>query len=479
MKKFSHELVIIFAMTALPLCACQASPEKSPVVSKNDGSFDANAAVSASESREPDATRPVSYSDTFTSTDGSVEFTLNIDTNITDAAMPVVEVAPHSLTGEDVRRTAQALFGDAICYEARQGTDETLSQKEIQEKINRWTRYASADAIRLLYGTERESTLELVKSFVGEYTKRLETAPGEDTRQPCPWEFREESYYVSNPEDYAGYRQNDDIEAYVEVDGIPYNFSASKRNESDYKLNMMMAYPHDGTSPDGMDSRIFRANLCRTPKPTEAQMDAIRDKAERILSKMDLGQWQIDGCTVECQWFGDIPEYTVRVSAVPVFCGIPATRHPQLWNLKGDDAFASNYYFTDCNFIFSADGRLVRYELQSPVDITSVVNENTAVLPLDELMELAKQSLMLTDANTYGQMFLGMEFDCQVEVNTLDYGLNRVKVPNTVERYYYVPGITLYGTVTLVDGAGDPFYVFEEPVRLVSLNAVDGTRILQ
>lgn len=67
------------------LSACQASPEKSVVVSKNDGSFDVRVVQSAetvsSDKSVESASSPNSefqHKSAFSSTDGTVSFTMNI-----------------------------------------------------------------------------------------------------------------------------------------------------------------------------------------------------------------------------------------------------------------------------------------------------------------------------------------------------------------------------------------------------------------
>ena len=74
---------------------------------------------------------------------------------------------------------------------------------------------------------------------------------------------------------------------------------------------------------------------------------------------------------------------------------------------------------------------------------------------------------------------------CKVDICQLEYGLIRVKVPNTDESYYYVPGMILYGTIdywgeasgNILASSGDPILSNSRIVPLVALNAVDGSFI--
>ena len=242
-----------------------------------------------------------------------------------------------------------------------------------------------------------------------------------------------------------------------------------------------------------MDNRIYRALLCRTPTPTDKQIADVKDRAQDMLNRMELGEWHLDASKVEKQFLGDTVEYTIHVTAVPVIDGLAAIRRPQLANLRCEASYASNYYLTDAEFWFSANGDLVEFNLESPVDIEEKVNENVAVMPMDDLIERAKTHLSLFDQYQHGinkelldmaQNEAGEKFICNVDISKLETGLLRVKVPNTDESYYYVPGIILSGTVDYVGvdtgtvhaSSGESFGL-DRIVTFVALNAVDGSVI--
>ena len=139
------------------LCSCAANPEQDVVISKNDCSFDVNVVQSATQpaGQNESATQNASYTDSFTSTDGSVNFSLNINKEIVSGAMPVVTVSPHLLSGDDVQRIANALFGDAVFYEQGPLLDEQFSKSELQRKLNLHTPYTNGENLIALFGPER------------------------------------------------------------------------------------------------------------------------------------------------------------------------------------------------------------------------------------------------------------------------------------------------------------------------------------
>lgn len=487
------------------LTACAANPEKEVVTSKNDGSFDANVVQSATkpaEGQDTPAGQRVQYTDSFSSTDGSVEFTLNIDTEVSNAPMPVAEVEPHYLTGQDAKRVAEVLFGDAEIYEARPilAPKETIySKSQVQELLTKWAQYTDLEFLLDLYGDERnaETTAEVVKKFIADYSEAYDNFQEEDPRVPCEWTLKPDAYYLYSPDEVAQMDVSDynyGIEAEVTANGIGYIYTVSTRNKVDFKINNIIVRLGDGgISPDTIDIRTYEARLCRTDKPTDAQMEAAQAKASELLAQMELGDWLVDECYLQTiNYYGDTPEYVICVNAVPVINGIPASRRPQLDNLRSKEVYSSNYYLTDASFGFSADGRLVSFQLYSSIDVTEILNDNVATLGIDELMEKAKSHLSLSDRASYGNAESALEsyeetfgepVVCRIDVTELKYGLTRVKAPNTDDSYYYVPALLLSGSVAYCGKDTGTVYETNEQFTgkptwaLVCLNAVDGSVI--
>lgn len=200
--------------------------------------------------------------------------------------------------------------------------------------------------------------------IIEEYTLQFEQAPDESPHKPCAWKFRKTSEYRYSDEQIREEQidtsaDNDEITASLRVNNIEYQFNAATRNKKDYKLNYISAYPYTGISPNGIDSLIVSSQLCRTEKPTDEEMSYAFSLADTWLEDMELGEWSIDQCSVKTTYYGDVPEYVICISAVPVLHGTNAIRYPQLDNLKSKDVYASNYYYTDAYFEFSANGDLM------------------------------------------------------------------------------------------------------------------------
>ena len=488
--KMSYKRILASCFLAVQILAffsgCQKRPDKNAVVSKQNNTLFTSVPTTATEANISNETTDISFVSSFTSTDKSVNFTMDINQNIPVSNLPAVQVSPHYLTSEDAKTVALTLFPDVDFYEAESQLSENFSKSEIQEKLNRWSQYTNTDALEELYGeSESIASLDIIKSYIVDYTKMYEHAPEENPHMPCAWSMRKSSEYMLLEDELPGVdlsNDSDEVCAQFTADGIPYRFSATTRNKHDFKVNIITCYIDDGLSPNNIDERIFTAKLCRKEKPTDEQIALLQEKTENFLSQFQLGQWKVDECYVETRSFGDSLEYMVHVNAVPVLNNVPVLRHPQLMSLRNENGYAPNQYLTDAQFVFSPKGDLVSFTLFTPLDIQKVENDDVNVMPINELLSLAQNHLTLTDSYHYGfgqyLFFYTEEIECNVSVSEMEYGLCRIKVPNTDDEYYYVPSVILKGSSEYIgEESGKTFYVSEEPEVLVVINAIDGTII--
>lgn len=443
------------------------------------------------EYTEPSPVQTAEYSEVFTSTDGTIEFRLSIDEDISAAQMPVLEVVPHTITAEEAKRVAYALFDDAEFYEREPWELYNFSKSEIQEKLDRWSQYADAESLLELYPyrendtTYQSEVADLVNSFIEEYTEKLETAPEENPHTPCAWTFKKTSEYHTPAEELVGMdlsNENDEISAVLTMNGYPYCYTACNRDKEDFDVNMLSACFYSGVSPNGIDEEIFKARLLRTGEPTEEQLAAVKEKAETMLEQMDMGQWLVDECYVETYEAGTFTEYTIHVNAVPILNGTPALRVPQYTALRNPEGTESYYYYTDVEFEFSANGDLILFAMYSPIDIVNTVEGYAEAMPMDQLMEKAKEYLSASNYANYCwllDVYLdeGEEIGCTVDITGLNYNLTRIDNPESEDSFYYVPGITLTGNACYYGKETGKIYYESGDMTLLILNGVDGSRL--
>lgn len=490
--------VLCFAI----LAACAANPDRNAVVSKNDGAFDANVIQTATV---PNVPQHVEVTEEFTSTDGSVEFTMRLDQTIVPPEVPVVEVVPHYLTGEDARRISHVLFGeDAVFYEEEPALvpyGEMFTREDALAAIQRWSKYTNLEALRELYGKHASpSDVEVIKAGVEELTAALDKIPEGKTYREADWTMKLMEAYRYSAEEVAEIDEDDlvgyqSVQVATYVDDIRYTLSFSTRNDDVYKLNSIYVEPGSPMSPTGVDNMFYEAKLLRTEEPTQEQIDAAAKKGEELLNDLGLGQWKVDFCEIWTHDGRGVEEYIIAVHALPVINGVPAIRQPSYGSIKSDNVYASNYYMTEATVMFNAYGTLTGMEIQSPVDVVEVLNDNVATLTMDELVQRAKDHLSLSDREAYGisgellridELGAGEEFVCKIDLCQIEYGMVRIRIPNTEDGYYYVPALKCSGTVDYVGAESGEVYRSsgtnlsandERIVPILILNAVDGSVI--
>lgn len=497
MKKVITLLAVVFI--CMRLCACQTNPSSPVVISKNDGSFDANISKSATE--EIKTAENIQYSDKFSSTDGSIEFTVNIEQTLSTSPMPVVEVGPHKFLPDDVKRVANVLFEDANFYEREPSQKPSYSKEQIQNTIARWSKYANNTTMaELIMDRSNELVVDhvdLLKYYIAQYTEKLDTAPVDNPHIFCDWVFKKDSHYNNLEAEIGGGSQFDELDVIystVENGDIEYIFTASTHDAADYKLNTIDVTLSSGVGPAEIDLMIYRAMLCRTSKPTNEQILSISKKAQNMLDLMELGNWVVTNTYIETSDFEDIAEHVVIVEATLAFNGVAAIYGQKTPSATATNTYTTYYPVSKAVFGFSANGTLVHFRMQSPVDIKEVINPNVVTLSFDKLLETAKSDLVLRDAHAgYGvpadmvymcEEVLNEDLICKSEISTLNYGLVRIDVADSDCTYYYVPAIVLKGNVDYYGKDTGNLCISGSDYRtgdlnLIWINAIDGSIILQ
>lgn len=497
MKNFFTLLAITFI--CIQLCACQVNPSSPVVISKNDSSFDADLLQSATEGTKTDES--IQYFDKFSSTDTSIEFTVNIEQTLSTSAMPVVEVVPHKLLAEDVKRVANVLFEDSIFYEREPSQNPSYSKEQIHNAIVRWSKYANNTTMAELIMDRSDELVvdhvDLLKYYIAQYTEKLDTSPIDNPHTFCDWVFKKDSHYNNLEAEIGSGLASDELDVIystVETGGVEYIFTASTHDAADYKLNTIDVTLSSGVGPAEIDLMIYRAMLCRTPKPTNEQILSISQKAQRMLDMMELGDWVVTDTYVETTDFEDIAEHIIMVEAVPVFGNTAAIYGQKTPSATASDTYSAYYPVSRALFGFSANGELIHFRLQSPVDIKSVVNPNVQTLSPNQLIEAAKKHLILSDAyagygvsadtiNMYEEV-MQERLVCKVAINSFEYALARISVANSNNSYYYIPTIVFKGKADYFGNNTGNLYISSDSygsgeLDLIWVNAVDGSLILR
>lgn len=478
-------LVVVFIMIVTLLVGCQASPKQQSVVSKNNSSEE-----NLFETQAEDETMPsnINYRGNFSSTDGSVNFSININQTFNSGKMPVVEVAPMSITSEDMQRVAKTLLGDVVFYEREPSSNPQYSKSQYQKMINRLSPYANVDAMTTLVGAEQaEDSLVSIKNTISRITEAMESAPDENPHVLCDWTLKKERIYNDSEWDIRGRplsEDNDWLVATCEKDGIGYTYMVIVRDQDDYKINRFILQLGGASVDTFTDRMIYWSKLCRTEEPTKHHITSVQNKVMTLLQKMELGDWKIADTQIETYGTVAEPEYMLRIHAVPVINGIPSIYGQK--NAARAEDYSGAYVLTKASFLMSANGDLIEMRVDSPFSVKSVINENVARIPFSKIIERVEQHLSFSDAGNYGlssddmtivKDYFGENILCKVNVSDAEYGLARIMIKDITDCYYYVPAVIFRGNVEYVGENTDSLYYAIEENSIVCINSVDGSII--
>ena len=470
---------IFLTITLLFINGCQAIPRDQSVVNKDIDFY--NHAIFATQPEDEIMPQSVSYTKNFNSSDGSVQFQIDLHQELLSTKMPVIKVNPKNLTSKDIQRVAESLLSNAVFYEREPSSNPQYSKSQYQEMIARLSPYANIDAMTDLVGNEdAEEMLTSVKTTIAWITEQMETAPNENPHKLCDWTLKKEREY-NDAEWDIGQRplieDNDWLVATAEKDGFGYKYMVVSRNQDDYKLNRFSIQLGGASVDTYTDRLIYWSKLCRTDAPTQSQIDLVQNKVMEILVQMDLGQWRIADTQVEIYGTEACPEFMLRVYAVPVFNNIPVVYGQQ--NVSKSNDFTGAYVLTDASFLMSVNGDLIEMQLNSPLDVESIVNENVDTMSFLQLMERIQQHLSLSDAENYGMTSqqLSENILCSVKIFGIEYGLARIMAPDTTDSYYYIPALMLRADIEYFDkDSGAVFYNYTNN-GFLCINAIDGSII--
>ena len=450
MKRKIAMLLCIFLI--LTLCSCAAKETDAPAetentiveISRGDSGKDTNKLAASA----------VAYTDSFQSADGSVSIEINLDdTSLYEGGFRTLQITPRPFTGEEVRHIANVLFGDAVLYECSIGREATKA--ELQEQREILETLLEGDALKEMFNTEDvDDEKEIIRSYLD--THKVEDAPESVERTVCNFQYKPwSSYYPGNGET-ADYLL---ISAQTEIDGIPYCFIAANNANMGVRVFRVIAYISDDISwPCILSERLYTERIMSTEEPTPEQIDAVREKAEKMIEELNMGQWMIDRCeTVEMR----PGKETVRVTAVPVYNGIPMLRQSQPSSLRGEEEGIQNCYYPDLSMTFSTDGILMYFEMNTPMEITAVSEETSPMMSFAEMMGSIKTQFSGYSAIQYTEKFrFGENYHVDALIDRLTLGYNMLPVsqcPTEILEYfgsplwvnngdfYLVPAVAVYG----------------------------------
>ena len=453
---------IILTLTlasALLLCSCAAQAVSASPVS----STVPTAAVGQAEIQSTAA-----ICEEFTNTAGDINF--RIDGAVLEelpASMPVLKVKPETITIDMAKTVAAAIFGESTLYEYT----EKLTRAEIKEMIAALEYGVTESAIREDYGEDAsDDVLENVRrgrqEILDYYRSAYEYADDEVTSQECLWRFWPLSHYSALSQDYAGTDVSyaDDIPfgvsanlmATATMDGLPYKLWVGNYERGDFRNHSIDVCLIEPTPQDAAYGRWMRnQRIYSDTEASRSELSAALDKAKSIASHLNMGQWELDATVIQGGYqvydfqsdeTTQATGYQIHISGKPLYSGVPLLL----------SSGATDYYDEALNMDFTNDGRLTRFELISPHEVT-VTEPSVPIIGRDEALSLIKGELAgLTAGTEWEKTPYAVGFEAagmEIDITDISVGLARTQLDSAA--FELTPTVTVSGICTAYDSQGE------------------------
>lgn len=392
----------------------------------------------------------------FYSADGSVWYSVSaLPAEWDPVPFPVVRVTPHSITGEDARNLAETLFPGQMFMEY----SEELSRSEIEEKILFWKEQLTEEALSGDFGPNAEN-VEAGRAgrtaILDDYTRMLDTAPESVEPQECLWTYFPYSHYLDTAgTDFSGEHQNYCIEATTEADGIPY---------------FLWYYNADPTRPGGLQNAYIYVDdhmsetehyellsrLCGSSEPTPGQTSQVQETVDGLLasvSQLTGAEWKLRTLEKEEKvlsngeriWYFDALALPSYADAETMY--LPDYARADIMEKEGE----AYYDFAQLDIRLTKDGRLLSFELSSPLDVAEIREPDTEILSGEEVTQKMQAFFMDRKAAEYLPFAPPSEkISVRTYINRYETGLSRVQVNES--EYELIPAVTVYGCYSVRNG---------------------------
>lgn len=423
----------------------------------------------------------------FYSTDGSVWYSMSdLPAEWDTAQFPIVLVKPHSITGEDARNLAETLFPGQTFMEY----SEELSKSEIEEKILFWKEQLTEEALSRDFGPNAEN-IEAGRTgrtaILDDYTRMLDTAPESVEPQECLWTYFPYSHYLDTAgTDFSGAHQNYCIEATTEAYGIPY-FLWYYNADPTRPGGLQNAYIYVDDHMSETEHHELLSRLCGSGEPTPGQASQVRETVEGLLagvSELTGAEWKLRTLEEaekvlsngERIWYFDALALPSYADAETMY--LPDYARADIMEKEGE----AYYDFAQLDIRLTKDGKLLSFELSSPLDVVEIREPDTEMLSGEEARQKVQAFFQERKAADYLPFESPSEkISVRTYISRYETGLSRIPVNES--EYELIPAVTVYGSYSVRDGDTElwnsqnrlPVGVSEKVLLVLSL--IDGSII--
>jgi len=478
--------IILSVLMLLSLAACKPTPEKDIVQGKSLDKMIADATKGQTgvvtgapgETLADKMDAPKTYTKDLVDAKGKVNIHVNADVQVPDAAsVSVQRVERASFTQDQVDILTKYLVRGTDLFS---GYDYKMTKSEIETRILQVK--AAALENPAASGGKGSSYLDILQ-------EQLKTAPDTFVKTPSNGKLTPISASITEKTGYSGeglyaltQSQKGGYESFNVLNSTDSANMVSYTSENNGFSQFMGSYISkeevEVVESEGRSTPITSQQIAAVPdiKITEEQA---KQKADELISALGIDYLTLDSEDkvygggggvepVQNVWF---LRYAREVN------NIPLTYSSIICGKVEEQSQSTPWGYEDMTFAIDDSG-IVGFSWSSPYKVTGTVTTNSNVLPFGDCMNIFdSMSLAVNawDGFTDGNPDLtGIDID----VNRIQFGLDRVTEQNKRDSGLLVPVWDFFGTMTYiseVNGQTKKMTTASEPI--LTINAIDGSII--
>jgi len=474
--------IILSVLMLLSLAACKPTPEKDIVQGKSLDKMIADATKGQTgvvtgapgETLADKMDAPKTYTKDLVDAKGKVNIHVNADVQVPDAAsVSVQRVERASFTQDQVDILTKYLVRGTDLFS---GYNYKMTKSEIETLIMHLK--AAALENPAASGGKGGSYLDILQ-------EQLKTAPDTAVKTPINGKLApitdeeqgsgEELYALAQSEK-GGYESFDALNA---ADAVNYVFYTSEKNGfSRFMKSYQSKAEVESLENEGFTTPITSQQIAAIPdiKITEEQA---KQKADELISALGIDYLTLDSENkvygggggiepIQSVWF---LRYARQVNNIPV-------TYTTYDCMKVEEQSQSTPWgYEDMTFAIDDSG-IVGFSWRSPYKVTGTVTTDSNVLSFSNCMNIFDTMSLAVNAwdgfSSDSPNLTGVDID----VNRIQFGLDRVTEQNKRDSGLLVPVWDFFGTVTYISEVnGQTKKSSMDSVPVLTINAIDGSII--
>lgn len=461
-------LLIILIFTVCLLIACQPTPDKPPVVGKNDGKFEDK--ILQTQGASQIFTYPDNWKQDIQNDEGNVSIQIDAKLEVPDvSAYPVVNVAPANFTNDDIKKMVNYFFAGKPAY------DET--GEHFKSELDKFILQDKADLVTLEQSGKVHYTSKIFtpEEIPNERNKILESIK------------QSESIYSSMPDKVE--RDPSKLEL-IERNDVYKTCSVVDTPSGEYSLIFQASMSSDMTE----DFIWFFKNYCSSydefsdisndpPKGMNISLEDAENMAKKMCADIGMGEVMTTGKYIAN--YTGLDEEFIGIDNSPqcyvfYFCkpieGIPVTNFFDYegTTMFGPDGNPSYVYpwFPEVIEVMVNNNGIVSFKWDNPSAIKDTVNQNVAILPWEDIKERAIEQFRIRDI---GQYISGADQEkMSVKIDRITLGMMHIAKKDNQDEFMYIPVWDFFGNRIY---ESDGYSPSERACSILTINAIDGSII--